>query len=671
MRKYISIVVLLFSLAVQAQFQRLGGTTDMYGNNGMNNTGFNDNRNNNSQGNKKNKSLRGNAKKDSIAPIKDYKIISIKRDTIAVDTALSMKKFYKANYLRKDIFGLLPFANEGQTYNVLDYNYNQTNVLPGFGFNAKQFAYLNVDDINYYHVPTPYTELYYRSVMKQGQNLDALITMNTSKNLNFFVAYKGLRSLGKYMNQLSSSGNFRIGASYISKNKKYTMNTHFVAQDITNQENGGIRDLDLFASSEKPYNKRERLNVYFRDAETLLKGKRFFLNHQYQLNNSFKNGLLLTHEFVYEDKFFNYSQTDINSQYTEKDRYGEVFASSINNKTRYATLSNKLGAAYQSDLVGRFEFFTEFYSYDYKYKSIAYIGGEKIPDKLTRNITLVGGKYTYRKDKLRADGLVSRSLGDDNTTNLQASVAYNYSDDIGIKAGYQNVSRLGDLSYYLYQSDFVAYNWSKDFKNEKVNQFDAEITTPWLNVAGSYKILNDKLYFSNDATAVDQFGISKQVLVTPKQYDNTINYMSLKVSKDIKLGKFGLDNTLLYQNVDQTDNIVNVPEFLTRNTLYYTDAFFSKALKFQTGITFSYFSKYYANDYNPVIGDFYVQDKVKVGGYPVFDFFMNMKIRTARIYLMLEHFNAGFSKERTYYTAPNYPYRDFTLRLGLVWNFFS
>jgi len=109
---------------------------------------------------------------------------------------------------------------------------------------------------------------------------------------------------------------------------------------------------------------------------------------------------------------------------------------------------------------------------------------------------------------------------------------------------------------------------------------------------------------------------------------------------------------------------------LTRNTLYYKGALFDKALKFQTGITFTYFSKFYGNDYNPVIGDFYVQDKVKIGDYPVFDFFIDMKVRTARIYFILEHFNASMSGYK-YYTAPNYPYRDFTFRFGLVWNFFS
>jgi hypothetical protein len=146
--------------------------------------------------------------------------------------------------------------------------------------------------------------------------------------------------------------------------------------------------------------------------------------------------------------------------------------------------------------------------------------------------------------------------------------------------------------------------------------------------------------------------------------------LALQASKDIRVGKFGLDNTILYQKVDQSDHILNVPELVTRNTLYYTDAFFNKALKFQTGITFSYFTKYYANDYNPVIGDFFIQDKVQVGDYPVFDFFINMKVRTARIYILLEHFNSSMSGYK-YYTAPNYPYKDFAFRFGLVWNFFS
>jgi hypothetical protein len=52
------------------------------------------------------------------------------------------------------------------------------------------------------------------------------------------------------------------------------------------------------------------------------------------------------------------------------------------------------------------------------------------------------------------------------------------------------------------------------------------------------------------------------------------------------------------------------------------------------------------------------------------DFFINAKVQQTRIYLKAEHFNSSFSAP-TYYAAPEYPYRDFIVRFGLVWNFFS
>lgn len=608
---------------------------------------------------------------DSIAPIADYKIITIKNDTISVDTAMSIKKHYTFNYLRKDHFGLLPFANEGQTYTVLKYNYKKQNVFPEFGFSAKHFGYLEKEDINYYSAPTPFTELYYKTVMKQGQNLDAFVTLNTSENLNFFIGYKGLRSLGKYINQLSSSGNFRMGASYQSPNKRYLMRTHIAVQDILNQENGGIRDLDLFENTEKPYNKRERLDVYFRDVETVLKGKRLFLNHQYQLNNSFENGLLLTHEFVYEDKRFNYQQGSVFVANDTLLRFGNAYQENIDNKTRYYQFFNRVGAAYQSDLLGRFEFFTDLLKYDYHYKSLAILNeNEIVPNRIEKNITLLGGKYSYFKNDWKANLLVSSSLGDDKTSNIEADIKYNLAEDIDLAFGYQKLNKMADLNYQLYQSDYVGYNWYHNFKNEKHNAFDFELNTPWGAITANYSVINDKLYFSNEAQAVNQYGLPLQLITTPKQFDGTINYVSVQLQKEFKVGKFALDNTILYQQVDQSQNILNVPQFLTRNTLYYTDAFFSRALQIQTGITFSYFSNYYADGYNPLIGDFYVQDQGKIGNYPVFDFFVNMKVRTARIYLKLEHFNSSMTGYN-FYTAPNYPYRDFVFRFGLVWNFFS
>jgi hypothetical protein len=77
------------------------------------------------------------------------------------------------------------------------------------------------------------------------------------------------------------------------------------------------------------------------------------------------------------------------------------------------------------------------------------------------------------------------------------------------------------------------------------------------------------------------------------------------------------------------------------------------------------------DSYNPVLGEFYIQNNEKLGGYPMLDFFINARVKQTRIYLKAEHFNSGFGTTNEFYAAPNYPYRDFVIRFGLVWNFFS
>jgi hypothetical protein len=148
--------------------------------------------------------------KEKIATIDLYKVITIENDTTYIDTSLTIQKEYSHNYLRKDIFGLLPFANDGQTYNTLQYSLTDFSPYPEFGFKAKHFNFLEANQIRYYSVATPVTELYFKTTVRKGQSVDAFITLNTSENLNFSIAYKGLRSEGEYINQLSSTGNFRL-----------------------------------------------------------------------------------------------------------------------------------------------------------------------------------------------------------------------------------------------------------------------------------------------------------------------------------------------------------------------------------------------------------------------------------------------------------------------------
>ena len=619
------------------------------------------------------KSLIVNHDKDQPkATISQYRIITLERDTTFVDTSLTIKKEYEYNYLRRDIFGLMPFANEGQTYTTLQYGLNQFSPFPEFGYTAKQFNYLQPNQIKYYSVATPFSELYFKTVMEQGQSLDAFITINTSERFNFSLAYKGLRSLGKYINQLSSTGNFRFTASYNTKNKRYYSNFHFTSQDMSNGENGGLTNPENFEGEEVAYKERARLGVYFEDAKSILIGKRLFLDHNFRINTTKgANNAYLTHQINFESKYFEFNQPTIATTITSStgtettfNRFGGAFASgNINDQVRYNRMYNKVGAIYENTTLGKFQFFIDDFRYNYFYNSVLYLTSQTIPNAINDKINTFGGQYEYNKNKWSGKFVYSSAITNQSLFDFDARLKFKLNDKNSLSFEYQNSNKLPNHIYNLHQSSYINYNWYNNFKNEKNNTIKIDADTQFLKASVQLNTLNDYLYFSNDDTANLQ-------LVTPKQYNKTINYLSFKISKEFKFRKFALDNTALYQKVDQKENILNVPQLVLRNTLYYSDDFFKKAMFLQTGITFNYFTKFYANDYNPILGEFFIQNQKQIGAFPNFDIFVNARIQRTRIYLKAEHFNSSMSGNN-YYSSPNNPYHDFMIRFGLVWNFFQ
>ena len=595
--------------------------------------------------------------KNVTASIELYKYYNLKKDTIQIDTSLTILDEYRYNYLRKDTYGLLPFANEGYLYTQLDYAKKKVSILPQFGFNAKHVTYVEVDDIFYYTVPTPYTDLYFKTVMRQGQSLDALLAINTKRNLNFTIANKSIRSIGDYYNNLTSSGHFRFSTSYYTLNKKYYLNAHFTGQDIFNQENGGISNTTQFEIENPAFKQRERLDVYFNDASSKLKGNRFFIDHFYKFREV--NSLVFKHQFSYESKFYEYLQT------TPSNRLGPHTGTLINNKTRFNALYNKFGVSFLTKKLGELQFFMDQYATNTLYTiSDVFTPISSLPSGLKNTIITVGGQYEFYHAKWRFVVLAQNALSSKPTSNFEATAAYKIDKENSIAIHAQQTSKIPDNSYSFNQSSYQNYNWNISFSNEKISKVSVDAKTKWLHVSGQYTLLNDHMYFYNTQERIDS------LVVNPFQYKKSIHYFSLDVAKEIKYKKFALDNKFSFQQVTQEEAILNVPKFILRSTIYFSNAVFKKAMLLQMGVTCNYFTKYYADDYVPVIGEFFVQKNTKIGGFPLLDFFVNARVKQTRIYLKAEHINALFGKN-DYYNAPNYPYRDFKIRFGLEWNFFK
>ena len=602
-----------------------------------------------------------------------YQFISLDRDTTYIDTTQSIRKSYSHNLLRKDNFGLLAFPNDGQTYNTLQYGLNGFSPYPEFGFTAKQFNFMRANDIKYANVATPVTELYFKTTIQQGQSADSYFALNVSPRLNFSIAYRALRSEGRYINQQSKSGNFRFTTSYNSKNGRFIANMHYTSQKIENEENGGISNVSDFTGEDPSFDNRARLGVYFEDAASVLKGGRFFFDQAFRINpTKGANNLYFTNQFNYEQMYYSYTQQTIASSVGGKrvNRFGESFVTSgMDDKTDYNKMYNKFGLVYENSTLGSFTFFADDLRSNYYYNNVLYLdGGITVPNLLSQKINTLGGQYNYRKNKWNGKFLYSKSITDEKLYNIDASAVYDWNDENQLSFRYQSMNKLPNNNYLLFQSSYKEYNWSKDFVNEKINSISVNADTKWGAVSVQLNTVDDHLYFA-DITSASQRKDSMQI-VAPNQYGKTINFASLKISREFVVGKWSLDNTLLFQKVDQPDAVLNVPEFVTRNTLYYTNSLFDKKLFFQTGIELNYFTSYYTNNYNPVIGEFFVQDRVKIGNAPLLDYFVNFKIQRTRIYFKAEHFNSLFSKNN-YFSDANNPYRDFLIRFGLVWNFFN
>ena len=593
----------------------------------------------------------------------DYKIISHKRDTTYIDTTLTLQKEYKFNYLRKDLFEFLEFHNQGQAVNNLGYSFNNVYPFPDIGFSAKQASYFNIDDIDYFEVPTPTTEILYRTGLQQGQVLDALFTLNFSKRLNVSVSYKGLRSLGAYRQALVSNGNFRGTFQYRTKKNQYQIKGHLTSQDFFHQENGGLTAESLvnFIEDDPNFTTRARLDVNLTDSESQFDGNRVYMEQSYKLlsskdsiNNKDFSNLKVGHILTNENKTYQFIQGRLNTAV-----FGTANSSNPRNKKATSKImSNELNLEFNSKYVlGRFKAKTNFTNYSYGYDTILNSNSSVNRLKLEGNAISFGADWNAKIKNFQLNADVSITPGNGRLFGnfLKGEAVYEKDSVFSVKGTLLLSSKSPNFNMLLHQSEYDAYNWQNNFSNVNTRDIGFDLKSKWLNASLNFTNLDNYTYFDEESK--------------PQQFANQITYLKVKANREFKLGKFALDNTLMYQNVSSGSSVFRVPEFVTRNTFYYTDYWFKgKPMLVNIGVTFKYFTKYNVNAYNPLLAEFRIQNDEQIG-FPTIDVFFNAQVRRTRLYFKVDNATSSLT-DKNYFSAPNYPYRDLTIRFGLVWNWF-
>jgi hypothetical protein len=274
-----------------------------------------------------------------------------------------------------------------------------------------------------------------------------------------------------------------------------------------------------------------------------------------------------------------------------------------------------------------------------------------------QQLTPFGGISLNILRVFRLDGYVEYVIGDYNENDIKISGRLNQvlgsaNRNIGsLRLGIDFISRSPNWYFTNYFSNL--YRWTNDFRKENYLIFFGEYLFRDLTAGARFYTIGNYTYF----------GESNQ----PLQIENTGTVLQLYLKGTWMIKKWGINGKLLYQTTSQPDNL-RLPGFSGHLNLFFKTPVFRSAATIQTGFHFYYFSEFFADNYNPALRDFTLQNEKQIGNYIYSDVYLTLQVKTARLFLKYAHFNGLFS-EPNFYLAPHYPARDARFYFGVNWRF--
>lgn len=258
--------------------------------------------------------------------------------------------------------------------------------------------------------------------------------------------------------------------------------------------------------------------------------------------------------------------------------------------------------------------------------------------------------------KIDADADVNFALFGD-TVRLQASGFFH---------------RLNPTFYYRHYHS-KHFWWDNDDMSKIIHtriegKFDYEKTKTTVRVA--FDNIKNHTFFAMGYNVTDDYGRTGNTL-SVVQKSGAISLLTLELQQKLKLGPLHWDNVITYQK-SSDDMALPVPDLNIYTNLFLRFKI-ARVLKCDFGADARFFTKYYAPDYSPALGQYAVQTgehRTEVGNYPIVNVYANFHLQRTRFFVMMSHINAGQGKP-DYFLAPHYPLNQRIFRFGVSWNFYN
>ncbi|MCX6272864.1 MAG: hypothetical protein NTU44_16955 [Bacteroidetes bacterium] len=521
------------------------------------------------------------------------------------------------------------------------------------GVNSLDVYRFNPDKLKYYRQFFPFSDVHYMMGAKKEQLLDLTHSQNIGKFFTAGACLRIINSPGGYYRQKSDISNLAFTLQFKPKNDRYQASAAFCQNIIKLQENGGLVLDSYFENNTEP--DRKVIPVNLANAQTRIRETSVTGWQQIKLlpDSLLKERALFNFLPVVLTHSLNYSE--ISYVYEEPNPYNSFypFYPLDSTDTQDLMLIHRFTNNFSLNTPEPDSFIFS-YSLGLRHEYIWLRNGDLTAEyyQISPNAGLIMKLPLAIETMLTVEKCLSGYKKEDQEVELRISK----------KFGKKPISspfiewwlKRGDYSPAWTQQHYRSnlLNWDNRFISEKI-QSQGLIVHLWGFQAGLTQ------------TRLQHHIINLPNTSAPWQITDNIQVSQAFLQKSFRMWKIVFDNRVDYQKVNK-EELLRLPEWITRHSLYFDFNIFKGALLIQPGIDLYYQSSYYADAYMPVTRSFYLQNDTKIKEQVYADIFIRMTVSRARIFLKYQHFNSKLGAY-DYYLIPHYPMQDAALKFGIYW----
>jgi hypothetical protein len=514
------------------------------------------------------------------------------------------------------------------------------------GFNVYDNYVKQSDQFRYFDTKSPYTNL--RSVI--GGNYRAFIGVDFSRNVkpNWNVGFSFRRwTIDKQLGPLSSRGDlnvlthsYDVYTDYFTPNKKYRVLFNFARTFHKVDETGGIKDTASVIDYEELFDYEDE-DINLRNGQSSELKQHYHIYQHYNLSKL----VGFYHQFDWERKLnqFINSDADADSEINYLDQYF-IRSDSTTDLASYYYIQNTIGLKGEVSKI--------FYRLYVKRKDIRY--QTKYMRELFAPVENYAGAHIRLAPKENWQLRASAEYQLDGNYKLEAKLIIPF-----LEASALSMQFDAPFFYqrYLGNHDY----WRNDFGTEKVQQLKGKAYFKWkdyidIRPKATISVVTDHLYFNENAE--------------PAQASGTATMIHPGVELNSKLGYFNINADYVYTTIEGgSANVFRIPEHFFTLGFYYERRLVDNLVA-RFGIDTHAQSTYFADDYDAVTQQFYLQNDFEIPAYIFGDVYASFKIGTAKVFLKYRHFNQGLPADG-YFTTPYYTGQQAVFDIGVSWSFFN